>query len=317
MLRLELFQDKYLGAAIELLQRSDSTDRTFDTWRGNNMTAVLAFDGDKLVGIIPFEQRAIAIKEHETVKALWVSGAHVDSEYRSHGLGSRMDHAVDDYFAKNFDCVLVCRGDEASGAYRWYKKNGYEDLAEIISFKKGMVKSDTSLDYLFFESLDDIEKNQQKLYDCFWRNNLDYCGFVNRDKNFWHQRCLYHYYKKFYHYSVLALPQGKDISAYAFLGKTAMRDNIGRYDLLELVVPQDDRVKNDLFSAIMALAGKKGLSEIRVQIAGDDPVRNWVEANGFLRRWDFKVMGRPIAEKKPLNEIFNIHRWRYFHLDYI
>ncbi len=77
MLNIKRFEDKYREEALRLLERSDSTNRSPETWLGNNMTAVLAFDDAKLVGIIPFEQRDIVAKGGKMVKALWVSDAHV------------------------------------------------------------------------------------------------------------------------------------------------------------------------------------------------------------------------------------------------
>lgn len=318
MLRVERFHEKHLDSTISLLQRSDSTNRSRNTWLGNNMTAVLAFDDDALVGVIPLERRDVVGRDGALVKAVWVSGAHVDEAYRSQGLGSRMDEGIGGLFTPEMDCVLVCRGDEQSAAYRWYIRNSYDPLVEILSFKKGVAASspDAGTALLVCETIEDVDRHADRIHACFWRNNGGHCGFVNRDKAFWRNRFQFHYYREFYRYRIAGLQQDGAIVAFAFLGRTTMRDGVPRYDVLDLAVPNDEAIRDRLFAGIIDMAGRNGLSEIRLQICGNDPARRWVEAMGFKQRWESKVMGKPIGDTGTLAKVFDIDRWRYFHVDY-
>lgn len=280
------------------------------------MTAVLALDGDRVVGIIPFEQRDIVGRDGRIVKALWVSGAHVDEQYRSHGLGSRMDLATGELFP-DAECILVCRGDPQSGAYRWYKKNGYDDVVQVVSLKAGVMAAAAQGAVLYCDTLEAIDENAERLHECFWRHNGRYCGFVHRDQPFWRKKWLYQYYRDFYRFSVLALTQDGGMAAYAFLGETDMRDGVRRFDLLELAVPENQTVRESLLAAVMNTAVKKGLSELRLQVAGTDPIRAWFEAKGFRQRpWDSRILGRTTRAADSLARYFDIVRWRYFHVDH-
>ena len=138
MITIRPFQKTDLEEVLALNKGSDSTDRSRETWQGNNMTAMLAFDRDRLIGAIPFEPRSFLVGDGNLIKVLWVSGAHVEPEYRNKGIGKAMDEKIKEYFFPEFKAVLVYRQDEASSAYRWYKKLGFSDLLPILSFKNGV-----------------------------------------------------------------------------------------------------------------------------------------------------------------------------------
>ena len=83
---------------LSMIERSDSTNRTEITWSANHMTGTLAFTGNHLIGAIPFEPRKFILGNGEFTKILWVSAAHVDPEYRSHGLGEKLDQQTREIF---------------------------------------------------------------------------------------------------------------------------------------------------------------------------------------------------------------------------
>ena len=57
LIALRPFKTEHLTAVLDLIEKSDSTNRSIDTWTGNNMTAVVAFDNNELIGVLPLEKR--------------------------------------------------------------------------------------------------------------------------------------------------------------------------------------------------------------------------------------------------------------------
>ena len=123
------------------------------------MTAVLAFRDEELIGAIPFEQHKIKKSENTDIQALWVSAAYIKPSYRSIGIGSSMD-AMIKKLCSDKKYVLVMRHDEGSPAFKWYKKNGYSVLNEIISLKisEKNIGKRLNNNYNLISSFDDIKK---------------------------------------------------------------------------------------------------------------------------------------------------------------
>jgi len=314
VITIRAFHNEDLDAVLELIKRSDSTDRTCETWLGNNMTAMLAFDHEKLIGAIPFEKRSVVLDKDQLLKVLWVSAAHVDSAYRSQGIGSKMDQAIEEYFYPEFEAVLVCREDESSPAYRWYMKLGYQPLVPIVSLKK-MVEGvpENGCAYVVWNSKQDIQSAGNDLLRCFNRNTSHYGGFPERTEQFWARKLDVHYYKSFYTYYVVAVMDGQNIAAYALLGQGAMKDKIERFDILEMITPEAMAIKKNLQVSIMDFAQKKQLKEVRIQLADQDCDLEWLRSLGFSERWRTNILGKMICSDKPFPEV----RWKYFHVDYI
>ena len=49
MIKIQSYQEHDLPQVLKILEQSDSTSRTQETWRGNDMTGVLAFDDEDLI----------------------------------------------------------------------------------------------------------------------------------------------------------------------------------------------------------------------------------------------------------------------------
>ena len=124
-----------LPEILSMIERSDSTDRTERTWSANRMTGTLAFTKNHLIGAIPFEPRKFILGNGAFTKILWVSAAHVDPEYRSCGLGEKLDQQSRKLFYPNYQGIFVYRGDENSLAYKWYTRLGYQVLLPILALR--------------------------------------------------------------------------------------------------------------------------------------------------------------------------------------
>ena len=292
LISIRPYEHKYLDAVLDLNRRSDSTNRTKETWQGNVMTGVLAFDGSKLIGMIPLEKRLFLIGCGRVLSVLWVSGAHVEPEYRKHGIGTAMDQKIQEYFSGEHDGIFVYRDDETSPAYKWYKKLGYEDLLPILSFKKAVTATHGNSGYKLLETQAEIERWEDGLLACFSRNMNSFGGFPKRHPRFWSHKLATHYYKKFYDYKIVALCHSYEVDAYAFLGHTAMKDDIPRLDILELIASVDQHTRDMLYMSVMDVAFQQGLKEIRIQLSTQDPHLPWLISLGFVTRYRFNILGK-------------------------
>ena len=92
------------------------------------------FKENQLIGILPYEHRELVLDEDEFIKVLWISGAHVDSRYRSQGIGSTCLKLINKYYYPKINSIFVYRNDPSSLAYKWYKNNDFHHLLNILSF---------------------------------------------------------------------------------------------------------------------------------------------------------------------------------------
>ena len=58
------YHKSHRADVLSLIERSGFTTRDVETWEANNMSAVLAFDSEKLIGAIPFERFYISPKKN-------------------------------------------------------------------------------------------------------------------------------------------------------------------------------------------------------------------------------------------------------------
>lgn len=314
-LMIRPYNDRDLDAVLDLIKRSDSTDRSKETWIGNDMTAMLAFEDARLVGIIPFERRRIVLDAKTRINALWVSAAHVEPDCRSQGIGTRLDNAIKDTFSSEFEVVFVIREDEQSAAYRWYKKLGYHHLSNIVSLKLDVVPARKSVEFTILKTKKEFKDYGPKLKHCFDVHIGPCGGYPERDEQFWKWKIDAHYYKEHYGYKIIVIEGEQDatVKAYAFLGKTNLRDGVDRFDILEIIVPEDEKIRSDLVNAVLVYAHQMQCRELRIQLAEQDPLVGWFKSFGFTMRWKTNLLGKCIRSDKQLPKI----NWKFFHIDYI
>jgi len=294
MIRTELFDNIYLNDVISMIERSDSTNRTVETWIENDLTAVLAFDEKNLVGIVPLEKREVSIGRGEYLPVLWVTGAHVEPECRSRGIGTTMDESIQELLSPEYQAVFVYRGDETSRAYKWYRRLGYSELLPVLSFRRDVFQHIERNDNVISVIGKEIAHWEDMLYKCFQENNGAYGGFPKRRKDFWSHKLKTHYYKDFYSYSILVLTHDDGVVAYAFLGRTSMKDNVDRIEVLDYSIPEDEAVRDSLLNGIMDFSVSQGLEEVRIQLSVQDPLAVWIRSRGFTHRYRFNIMGKII-----------------------
>ena len=307
------YHESNMHDVLCLIEQSGFTTRDSETWTANNMSAVLAYDSDKLIGAIPFERFNICLSKNSSTAALWVSAAYVDPDYRSKGIGSLLDEAIKKYFYPEYTIVMVVRKDEGTAAFRWYKKIGYNVVSKIESMRLEVSHNKNNTNYKIFESSNSIEKISNHLVECFDRHNYSHLGYPLRNSSFWLNKFKYHYYKQSYIYSVLARIIDNKIISYSLLGRTSMNDGVDRLDLLEFVCSDEKHEQDDTYDAVMHYAHSIGVSELRIQSLEGDYLLKHALNYGFEKRWETNLMA------KMLNQNDNLPKgnWRFFHVDYL
>lgn len=287
-------------AILRLSQESDSTARSIETWEGNSLQAVLAFDGGQLIGMLPLEERVWEIGHGDRLNVLWATGVHVDAAYRGRGIGGQLDTFATKTFADRFDAFCVFREDETSPAFNWYRKNGYHRQAHIRAYRLPVVTADSHSDAARF-SCRHLTTRQElldagpDLLSCFNALRNDWGGYAARTPESWVKAWDYHYYRASYSYSVMALVEEDRTTAFALLGETSMRDGVTRYDILEFAADAGE-AENNLHAAVLSAARLKGLEEIRMQIISGDPREDWLNRLGYLYRdRSTNILGKVLA----------------------
>mgnify|MGYP001357884548 CR=1 FL=1 len=272
-------------AVIKLIQRSASTNRTPNTWDQNNMTAALAFENDTMIGALPMETRQFEIGNGRSSKVLWISAAHVDEEYRSQGIGARLDEFIRKNHETQIDALCVYRGDVSSLAYKWYNKMNYSPVSTLLSFTKNVAFTKNKNNYFSIEEISKIQISEHKILRCFQLNTKQLGGFPKRKIGYWSKLFSAHYYKNNYKFAIITIPSkdGENYSGYALVGLTSMRDNISRLEILEFIF-SNAMVQELLHQSITDYAITLGVKEIRIQIGYDDQLQLWFRQNGYVKR---------------------------------
>ncbi len=307
------YHDSNMAEVLSLIERSGHTLRSAETWSANNMSAVLAYDSDRLIGSIPFERFHISLGGGSSMSALWVSAAYVNPDYRSQGIGTLLDQAIAKYFYPKYRIVMVVRKNEGSSAFRWYKRIGYSIVSKIESMRLTVSHNIINTNYQIFESCHSLENISDQLVECFNRNNDSYAGYPLRNNSFWCDKFRYHYYKQSYIYSVLVRTNGKEVISYSLLGRTSMNDGVDRLDLLEFVSPDDTYEQYQTYDSIMNYAYSIGVYELRIQSLEDDYSLKHASSYGFKKRWETNLMAKMLNPKENIPE----GNWRFFHVDYL
>lgn len=313
-MQIQSFSKELLPQALDLLAHSDSTPRTQSTWEGNSLQGVCAMEGADMLGIIPLEPRLFKINTDQLIPVMWITGAHVQPQYRSQGIGAMMDHHIAKFYPEAL-AVMAYRQDEETRAYQWYMKIGYKTLCEIRSYKKTVVSHGEDVVYDIHTSLESIQDQEAAMLDLFEHQMISWGGYHKRTKNFWSHLCAHHYYKHAYTYILIIIKEENRIQAYAFAGITDMRDGIKRLEILELVVGKSEAMRQQIFRAFFDVASKNHLHEVRIQCALHDPMREWVEGAGFELRWTTNIIGKELQEGSLM--FIQPKQWKYFQIDYI
>ena len=193
-----------------------------------------------------------------------------------------------------------------------YKKQLQSNIQNYFFQKKINFKKFID-NYKIFETKESVRKISNDLYNCFNRQYKDHEGYPRRRRNYWENKFQSHYYKSYYKYYILANYEKNKLQNYAFLGKTSMKDNISRFDILELCV--DNKLLNHkkIYESISHFAILHDTNILRIQIAIKDKHLKLAKKIGFVKRWETNLLAKTINS----NSKVQLDRCKFFQADYI
>ena len=294
-LKITKYNRNILLSTLKFIKKSKMTKRTKDTWIKNNMTSVNAQDGNKIIGVLPFEKICLKMN-NKFKKVLWISALFILPKYRNKKLGTMILKFSEKIFQKKFQYVFVMREDYGGKAYRWYKKNGFKIVSKILSFEKKINKSSTiKPNYELLDNFNSFKKKGSILNKTFQHLNKSYNGYKKRDSRFWFN-LKNHYYNQEYNFQILILKESNNKHHYALVGKTKMRDNSLRLEILEFC-SHNLVYKKLLLNSIIHLAKKENCKKIRMKISIFDNIQNFLKKNKFRKNWETYVLVKKLIKK--------------------
>ncbi len=223
---------------LQFIEESGVNPRHAVTWDALQMCAMTAWLGGDLIGAIPLELRVLQVAPGVTVPTVHETVVSVSPNFRAGGIGLRMQQAIFAMRPAEAVLVTVFRGDETSGAYRWYRKSGFEPVMHIESWflEDPGYSADGSLIQVFELGDEGIDWSAMaRLWHAAYVTT--YGGFVDRQTRPLQKWLSVHPYRKRYEFKVLCShDQGGTLQAYALVGIGTMHSETTRVDILEVVV---------------------------------------------------------------------------------
>lgn len=299
---------------LDFVEANGFNPRDVETWRGLDMDAATAWEGDELVGAIPFQLRPLLIRPGEVRMVAHETTVAVEADRRSAGIGRAMqDFLKSEPFGAAW--LTVYRELPDSPAYRFYQRNGFEPIDPIVSWfaPQPFDSAEDSDRAVVIVDPDDAPHDD---LDAFRRRVFaDRPGSVDRTWRPLQRWLAVHPYRARYRFAIAMVVKNDSITASAVLGIGKLHSDTERIDILE--VADTDGAAEGLLSAVVAHAATAGLEPIRWPLSGSDPHTELVRGLGWEPGWSFEHMihpldGTSIAELRAL-----AHTWRYQSLDYI
>lgn len=304
------YNQNALPQILRFIKKSKFTPRTKNSWIENDMTSVNMKDGDRIIGILPFERVNLKIKK-KFEKVLWISALFVLPEYRNKKIGTNILNSSEKIFKNKFKYIFVIREDYGTKAFRWYKKNGFETVSKILSFEKKVNKSLMAKpNYQLLDNFNSFKKNGLILNKTFNNLNSAYDGYKKRDSKFWFN-LKNHYYNRNYIFKILLIKESQNKYHYALIGKTKMRDNCFRFEILEFC-SSNIIYKKFLLNSIIHLAKKENCKKIRMKISIFDKFQDFLKKNKFKKNWETYILVKKLTKSK-----LSLSNYKFFQTEYI
>lgn len=274
-----LYEPKDLEQTVELVQRVFTKIRPdpIATWQkleSHDHVTVLAFDGDRIVGAIPFDLRDFLIRPGVCIRAAFCHLVSVDESYRNQGVGSGMIALARKAFAKFCDGLFVYTETEAHAPYTFYERNGFTDLLYSRFYTAQPASKDLPSGIQVLP-LDHESIDESSLNPIYQRVYSSYGGFPPRLPDYW-QRAFD---------SIIYVQIPMDLylatastGGYALFGIQRR----GYTQILELAEePGNPQSIENLLSAVIATGVAHKATKISLCASRHHPARPCLDAAGF------------------------------------
>lgn len=153
-----------------------------DFWRefsSRDVTAAVAILDGEVVGTVPFQFRDFRVRPGVTVRVAWEFSVCVREDLRGTGVGSRLMTTAKKFLQGRCFAMAVYRNDETSAAYRYYARNGHNDLIYLRPWSRSG-QSDITAAEVCRRSWEDFLEHEDEYLDVFTGACRRYAGFPER-----------------------------------------------------------------------------------------------------------------------------------------
>lgn len=301
---------------LAFIERMGFNARDAITWDALRMCAMTAWRGDLLVGAIPMEPRPLQLRPGRIIPIVHETVVAVAPEERSRGLGSRMQEVIAQVPPHEAVLATVFREEPASAAYRWYVRNGFTPLMRIDSWFHDEPAGDCGEVHVH-----DLESDPPPwaALAALWSSAAGASGggFVDRRRRDLGEWLRVHPYRARYTFFVSCIHDGPTVVAFGLIGIGRMHSETVRADVLDAVGVSRGALK-DVIRGTMGFCAARGYRPVRWPIARSDPSAGVARDLGFVPRWSFDMLGRPLVPEfgSEVTET-RLRDWRYAGVDYI
>jgi len=138
------------------------TSEYWAAWSRGDVTAAVAIMDGEVVGTVPFVFRDFRLRPDAAVRVAWEYSVVVRKDLRDKGVGSRVMDAAKRFLHGRCAAVAVYRGDERSDGYRYYHRNGHQDLLYArVWARDGLTEAKGS-----------VQVSTRGVLSCTWREFL-------------------------------------------------------------------------------------------------------------------------------------------------
>jgi GNAT superfamily N-acetyltransferase len=301
--------ESLIPLVIEFCNGNGFTYRTHSDWVESNLQAVLAFDGARLIGAIPFYPRRIKCEISNGSNFAYLTSVAIDPHYRNNRIGSSLLEYL--YSSFSLEGVFV-NSDPVDLSHEWYKKNQFENLAEVkllaADIKKLKIKKHPYA-YIELKNSNEIAKYSEELNICFNKNMGIYSGYEVRDKYFWEKKIQTHYYRHHYKY-FLIFNQCFKCEQYSIIGLNTDSRRVKSLDVLE-IAPVAEDWGQPLLSTLIKIAEENGVKTIRIPCIVNSETEKFCYSSGFKWLHSFNILYYGLKTQKS-----EFNNFMYFHFDY-
>lgn len=286
------------------------------TWDGLGMLAMSAWRADELIGAIPIELRPLRVSAERTLQCAHETVVAVHPAHRSRGIGSAMQAALFQSLRGQAQLASVFREEPESAAYRWYLRNGFQPVMRVDSWFFEQEHSGGPATVDIYDPAD--ARLPWELIDDIWRSARNTGGgFVDRAARPLASWLAVHPYRRRYKFSLMVQRNQAGLAAaYALCGVGSMHSDSPRLDILESCSSggADDTAR--LLDGVLRCARDMNCTATRWPLAAHDPNRQIAQNAGFLNKWGFDMLVRPLTDSFNLAPEITAD-WRYAGVDYI
>lgn len=294
-------------AILEFSAQNGFTPRSLESWHGDNMSAALAYEGEKLVGVIPFSVRSIQVKDAQSMRCGYLSAVAISGEYRGAGLGTQLLQFL--VCGAGMDGFMV-NSEIDDDAYRWYARNGFAVAVKVQSLLRSLPAgfgADPVLDAVEITDTGLSEAQCAHLKQAFDRQYACAGGFEVRRADFWNRRLKYHYYRK-YNRAFLIHTAGQ--RGYAVASVNSHPKICTRVDILELCFQNGEELR-ELLRAAYRLASSFNVAEVKCPAVVGSDLHDQLQVEGFVEGGRFDVLLHADAPERVDTRTWNFFLWDY------